>query len=183
VVHDETDVVVEAAGAGTADEVQSIATSYTISNANVENLRFTGTGNFAGTGNNAANVITGGAGADTLSGLGGNDRLNGGLGNDFLNGGAGNDIFVFQPSFGQDTIAAGFDANPAAGGQDLLDVRALGITTADFGARVTIAVADLDLDGALDDTLVLVDITNSIALLGVDGVGTNTITQADFILS
>ena len=56
-----------------------------------------------------------------------------------MNGGAGNDIFVFAPGFGNDTIA-GFDANAAGGGQDLLDISALGITAATFAAEVTITV-------------------------------------------
>ena len=43
----------------------------------MENLTFTGAGNFAGNGNGSANVITGGAGNDTLNGNGGNDTLNG----------------------------------------------------------------------------------------------------------
>ena len=50
----------------------------------MENLNFTGAGNFAGTGNTLANVIVGGAGNDTLDdgGVGGADTLNGGAGND-----------------------------------------------------------------------------------------------------
>ena len=50
----------EAAGAGT-DTVQTALASYTLGAANVENLTFTGSGNFAGTGNALDNVITGGA--------------------------------------------------------------------------------------------------------------------------
>ncbi|MCK7481286.1 MAG: hypothetical protein M0C28_31950 [Candidatus Moduliflexus flocculans] len=45
-----------------------------------------------------------------------------------MNGGAGNDIFVFAAGFGNDQIA-GFDANLAGGGQDLLDISALGLTS------------------------------------------------------
>ena len=53
----------EAVGGGT-DTVQTTLSSYTLG-ANVENLTFTGTGNFAGTGNALNNVILGGAGTDT----------------------------------------------------------------------------------------------------------------------
>ena len=53
--------------------------------ANVENLTFIGAGNFTGTGNALANMITGGAG---------NDTLNGGAGADTLIGGAGNDTYI-----------------------------------------------------------------------------------------
>ncbi|MGO7536914.1 hypothetical protein AB9E20_34115, partial [Rhizobium leguminosarum] len=52
---------------------------------NVENLIYTGSASFTGTGNALANTIIGGAG---------NDLLDGGAGNDTLNGGAGNDIYV-----------------------------------------------------------------------------------------
>ena len=170
--------------------------------ANVENLTFMGVGNFTGNGNGSDNVIEGGAGldvlnggggADTLRGNGGVDSLNGGAGSDILNGGAGNDImnggtendmFVFAAGFGNDIIS-GFDANPGpnppALNQDLLDVRQLGITAANFDASVL--VTDL---GA--DTLVTIDvdglgtITGSITLLGVNGLGANVITQQDFLL-
>ena len=60
----------------------------------IENLTFNGAGKFTGTGNSAANIITGGAGNDTLSGLAGNDTLIGGSGEDTLEGGAGNDFLI-----------------------------------------------------------------------------------------
>jgi hypothetical protein len=79
---------------------------------------------------------------------------------------------VFATGFGNDIIT-GFDANPATG-QDLLDISGLGITAADFAANVLIT--DLG-----SDTLVTIG-ADSILLLGVSGVGANTITQQDFIL-
>ena len=163
--------------------------------ANVENLTFTGAGNFTGNGNAVNNIITGGAGsdtisggglddtlfgnlgADTLNGDGGIDTLIGGAGNDIMNGGAGNDFFVFAPGFGNDTIS-GFDAN-ATGGQDLLDLTGFGITNAaaDFAARVSI----VDL-GA--NTLVTIDGDPALTILlnGVNGVGANAIAIDDFRL-
>jgi Ca2+-binding RTX toxin-like protein len=251
VVQESADVVTEGLNGG-IDEVRSTANSYTLTNANVENLTFTGAGNFIGIGNAAANVISGSSGADTLSGGVGNDTLNGnagndtlngelgndtlfggtgvdtlnggdgsdtldggtendtlnggigndtllggagidtlnggdgidvingGIGNDLLTGGLGNDIFTFQAGFGADRITD-FDANVAAGGQDMLDISGLGITAATFASSVHISVANLDGVGALD-TLVVIG-TNSIGLLGVDGTGANVVTQADFILS
>jgi Ca2+-binding RTX toxin-like protein len=251
VVQEATDIVTEAVGGGT-DEVRSVGTSYTLLNANVENLTFIGAGNFTGVGNAAANVITGGSGADTLSGGLGNDTLvgnasndtlngdagndtlnggtgvdtlnggdgndtldggtendtlnggagndtllggggndalnggdgvdvvNGGAGSDLLTGGLGNDVFTFQAGFGADRVTD-FDANVAAGGQDLMDISALGITAASFGSTVHISVLNIDGVGALD-TLVSIA-GNTIGLLGVDGVGANVITQADFILA
>ncbi|MFI7837828.1 peroxidase family protein [Pseudomonas asiatica] len=89
VVDNAGDVVVEATAAGT-DTVRATAASYTLG-ANVENLTYIGAGNFTGTGNGLANIITGAAGNDTLNGDGGNDQLLGGLGTDTLNGGAGDD--------------------------------------------------------------------------------------------
>src|SRR3954453_17592820 len=79
------DVVTEGSTGGT-DEVRTSLASYTLG-ANVENLRYTGTGDFTGTGNTLANTLTGGAG---------NDLLNGGSGVDTMIGGAGNDIYVLD---------------------------------------------------------------------------------------
>ena len=182
------DILTEAAAGGT-DSVFTNSATFTLA-ANVENLTFTGAGGFTGTGNGVNNIITGGAGIDVLSGAGGldtligdggvdsldggagNDTLIGGAGNDIMNGGIGNDTFVFAAGFGDDVIT-GFDANPT-GGQDLLDLTALGITAADFATDVTIA--DL---GA--NTLVTIG-ADTILLVGVNGVGANIITQQDFIL-
>jgi hypothetical protein len=83
-----------------------------------------------------------------------------------MDGGTGNDTFVFAPNFGQDVIN-GFDANPT-GGQDILDVRGLGITAAN------VTITDLG-----NDTLVTIG-TDSITLVGVNGVGANSITIDDF---
>jgi len=185
---DNGDTITEAAGAG-IDSVLTSSASFTLA-ANVDNLTFTGAGGFTGTGNGSDNVIAGAGGTDVLAGGGGNDTLigNGGVdsldggagadtliggaGNDVMNGGTGNDSFVFAAGFGNDTIS-GFDANPT-GGQDLLDISALGITAANFAASVLIT--DLG-----NDTLVAIG-GDTILLLGVNGVGANTITQQDFIL-
>ncbi|MBX5187276.1 RTX toxin, partial [Rhizobium sp. NZLR5] len=82
-VGDSFDVVIESANKGT-DTVQTALSSYTLSN-NVENLTYTGSASFTGTGNALANTITGGAG---------NDTLDGGAGADSLIGGAGNDTYI-----------------------------------------------------------------------------------------
>lgn len=79
---DAGDTITELAGQGT-DRVETALSAYTLA-ANVENLTYTGTGNFAGTGNALNNAIIGGTG---------NDVLDGGLGNDTLTGGAGNDTY------------------------------------------------------------------------------------------
>ncbi|PMV86516.1 MULTISPECIES: peroxidase family protein [unclassified Pseudomonas] len=109
------DVVVEVLGGGT-DTVQTSLASYTLG-ANVENLTYTGVGNFVGNGNGLNNVITAGAGNDTLNGNDGNDQLFGGIGTDTLNGGNGDDSLdggdgadVLNGGSGNDTLLGG-DAN------------------------------------------------------------------------
>ena len=70
IVQNTTDVVTEAASAGT-DTVQSSVT-YTLGS-NVENLTLTGTDAISGTGNTLDNILTGNAGVNTLAGGTGND--------------------------------------------------------------------------------------------------------------
>jgi VCBS repeat-containing protein len=98
VVDNVGDTVTELAASGT-DTVQTTLSSYTLAlGNNVENLTYTGAGSFVGSGNELANVITGGALSDTLSGGDGNDTLDGGAGADTLIGGAGNDLFRVDAS-------------------------------------------------------------------------------------
>jgi len=101
VVDNVGDVVIENAGEGT-DLVQTTLSTYTLG-ANVENLTFTGAGNFTGIGNVLANAITGGAGNDVLSGGDGNDVLSGGAGDDIFSGGLGNDTLT--GGAGNDTVS------------------------------------------------------------------------------
>ena len=86
------DVVVEAMGEGT-DTVRTTLSAYTLGT-DLENLSFTGVGDFTGTGNALANAIAGGTGNDSLFGGEGNDGLNGGLGADSMVGGLGNDTYT-----------------------------------------------------------------------------------------
>ncbi|WP_413711654.1 DUF4214 domain-containing protein [Rhizobium sp. Rhizsp82] len=96
IVDNVADVLVEAAGSGTDTAQTALAVYSLASSANVENLTFTGTGNFAGTGNSSNNVITGGSGSDTLSGGAGDDTLIGGIGADSLSGGLGDDLYIVE---------------------------------------------------------------------------------------
>ncbi|MGO8183008.1 protease, partial [Rhizobium leguminosarum] len=85
VVDSAGDVINEAVNAGT-DEIRTVLAAYSIAAlVNVENLSYTGSANFTGTGNALANTITGGIG---------NDTLNGGAGADTLIGGAGDDTYI-----------------------------------------------------------------------------------------
>ena len=102
VVELSNDTIIEFTGEG-IDRVESLANTATLRN-NVENLTFVGTGNFVGSGNSLANVITGGTGADYLIGNDGDDILFGGTGAaNTLQGGIGNDIYVVSTT-GDSTI-------------------------------------------------------------------------------
>ena len=78
--------------------------SYTLG-ANMEDLIYSGTGQFGGTGNALDNLIVGGDGINVLNGVGGNDTLAGGAGNDTLLGGDGNDLL--NGSAGIDVVNGG----------------------------------------------------------------------------
>jgi len=97
-VDDVGDSVIEASGEGT-DQVRTTLAAYALG-ANVEKLRFIGSGSFTGTGNELNNEVEGGASADILYGgdgwdyligRGGSDTLYGGADGDTLDGGAGAD--------------------------------------------------------------------------------------------
>ncbi len=108
------DVVVEAAGGGTNDTVNSYI-NYTLSG-NVENLILMDTAS-TGTGNGLNNSIAGNYLGNNLRGEGGNDTLYGYGGDDYLYGGAGNDTL-----YGLD----GFDSLYGDAGNDTLDGGLLG---------------------------------------------------------
>ena len=153
IVDSALDIVTEALSAGN-DTIETTLDNYTLVAPNVENLKYTGIGNFIGIGN-------------TL-----NNRITGGVGNDTLTGNNGDDVFVFAASgFGQDQIVD-FDSNPASG-QDFLDLIGLGITGATFGALVIIGPS------GLSDTLVTIG-GDSILLAGV---ASGTVTIDDFALA
>ncbi|MFC0409466.1 Hint domain-containing protein [Roseomonas elaeocarpi] len=97
VVDNVGDVVVEQDNSGT-DLVNTTLNTYTLGNY-LENLTFTGTGNFIGNGNALDNVITGGSGNDTINGGLGNDTISGGGGSDSLIGGGGTDTVQFANAF------------------------------------------------------------------------------------
>lgn len=134
-VTDTTDMVLEnVGGVDLGDKVFTSLRTYSLQQSNylqgeVENLAFTGTGNFTATGNALANTISGGDGNDKISGLegddvlngaGGKDQFDGGSGTDTLNGGSGNDVyFLFDVKNGHyDRVV-----EAAGGGVDQIQVR------------------------------------------------------------
>ncbi|NML96221.1 family 16 glycosylhydrolase [Novosphingobium olei] len=117
IVDNAKDSVVENAGQG-LDTVRVQLSSYALS-ANVENLTYTGVGNFSGTGNALANKIIAGAG---------NDTLNGGDGADILSGGSGNDDFIFVAGEAEGDKVTDF-AGVNDGGADKLIFKGYGAGT------------------------------------------------------
>lgn len=172
IVDNAGDEVVEAAGEG-SDTVRTSLGTYTLA-ANVENLTYTGGGNFAGTGNADANSITGGAGADTLSGGGGADTLTGGAGADrFALSDAADSppaapvtIADFSTADGDRIDLSGMDAISATPADDAFTfVGTAAFTNVAGQLRIQAAGADLQLlgdvngDGTADFTIILTAIT------------------------
>ena len=141
------DSLVEYAGEGT-DTVRTTLGGYTLRD-HLEHLVYTGTGNFVGGGNDAENVITGGAGTDTLNGLNGDDSLYGGAGQDLLIGGAGADLldggsdydradYSAQTAPVRVNLAVGLTQNDGQGGVDTL----VGIENAAGGSGADVLIGD-----------------------------------------
>jgi len=99
------DVVSEAPGGG-VDTVWTNLASYVLGE-EVERLRFTGIGDFTGTGNELANRLWGGGGSDILAGDLGDDMLDGGLGADTMDGGGGDDTLYVDDADDQIIEAVG----------------------------------------------------------------------------
>ncbi|WP_408980760.1 calcium-binding protein [Pseudomonas sp. B21-047] len=108
VVDNAGDVVIEATGAGT-DTVRTTLASYSMSS-NVENLIYTGVGNFTASGNALDNIISAGAGSDLLNGGAGADRLVGGLGNDTYVVDNTGDLVIEAAGAGTDSVRTTLDS-------------------------------------------------------------------------
>jgi Ca2+-binding RTX toxin-like protein len=120
VVDNVGDVIVDSAG---FDTVRTLLNSFVLA-ANLEDLVFTGTGASTGTGNAAANWLTGSIGNDTLFGLAGADRLTGGGGADTMTGGTGVDTFVLTQTADSLTTARDIitDFRAAGSGNDVINL-------------------------------------------------------------
>ena len=96
--------------------------------------------------------LTGDAGANTLSGNGGSDFLEGGGGNDWLSGGNDSvqDRFIYSAAgFGNDTIPDFHN------GEDIFDLRGLGLTFSDVTATQSGAHTIITLAGHAGDDITL----------------------------
>ena len=102
IVSDTGNVVSEGISEGT-DSVLTDLAEFTLPT-NVEVLTYTGTGNFTGTGNVAANTIQGGIGDDTLDGAAGTDKLFGGMGNDVYIVDVSGDVVTENADEGTDEV-------------------------------------------------------------------------------
>jgi len=163
------DQIIDVAGAlGGNDSVQS-SRNYTLP-VNVENLLLTGLQNLTGTGNDAANRITGTSGDNVLDGRNGNDALVGGNGDDTLIGGGGVDTLAggdgsdtYQVSSTEDAILE----NAKDGDQDVVESK----VDYELGDNIEVLVLlDAALTGygnGLDN--VLVGTANANVLNGGDG--------------
>jgi Ca2+-binding RTX toxin-like protein len=128
------DTIVEVAGQGHDRVLTSMSTH--ILKANVEDLTYTGSGAFTGTGNADANAITGGAGADVLKGLGGDD---------VLTGGDGADIAVMQGLQADYTVVAvdgGWRVTDLTAGRDGVDLL-YGVESLRFSNGAVVSLASL----------------------------------------
>ncbi|AJQ47881.1 peroxidase family protein [Pseudomonas putida] len=118
VVDNAGDTVTEALNGGT-DLVQTSLATYTLG-ANVENLTYTGSSSFTGTGNALANTLTGGAANDVLNGGAGADRLVGGVGNDTYVVDNAGDVVVEATGAGTDTVRTTLASYTMAANVELL---------------------------------------------------------------
>ncbi len=158
VVDDLGDLVVETSAVG-IDLVRTALATYVLGDW-VENLVYTGSSAWSGTGNNLANSLQGGAGNDTLDGQAGGDRLFGGAGDDYLDGGAGND---------QMTGGTGNDIYIVDSASDVLVEAASGGTD-----TVRVSAASYTLSAYVDN----LEFTGTGAFKGVGSADANRMTAA-----
>ncbi|MCZ8233760.1 MAG: matrixin family metalloprotease [Inhella sp.] len=155
IVDASTDVVVENAGEGDWDSVQSSAT-YTLPS-NVEALELTGSANINGTGNGLNNQLYGNAG---------NNVLNGGTGADYMAGGLGDDSYMV------DAVQV-FDQFGQVSGDDVYEEEGQGTDSVSSTVSYVLPtwVENLTLTGTLNTTGTGNELTNVL----VGNAGANTL--------
>jgi len=122
-VDSSTDVVTEAASAGT--DVVFASASFTMG-VNVETLTLTGIADLNGTGNTTANTLVGNSGANVLQGGGGKDTLTG-------DGGADTFRYVATGDSGVGATLRDVIADFSSGDGDLIDLSAIDAVSAVAG--------------------------------------------------
>jgi trimeric autotransporter adhesin len=168
------DVVIENAGEGFVDSVQS-SINYTLG-ANLEYLTLTGTTNINGAGNELANVITGNSG---------NNILDGGIGADQLIGGTGDDAYIVDNAGdkvtenvgqGTDTVQSSISYTIASAVENLLLTGAADINGQGNGLSNIITGNDGDniLDGWTGDDILRGGLGNDTYIFST-GYGNDTI--------
>ncbi len=140
------DSIVEFPGEG-SDTVKTALAAFALPG-NVETLIYTGSGDFAGTGNGLDNTIAGGAGNDTLDGGGGADTLLGGAGDDTYIVRSAGDVVVENEGDGVDTVKTALAAYTLPGNVENLAYGGTG----DFAGTGN-ALDNTITGGAGDDTL------------------------------
>ncbi len=111
VVSNGNEIITEAASAGTDTVKSSVTFNLNLTtNANVENLTLTGSGNINATGNGLANIIIGNSGNNTLDGKLGNDNMSGGAGDDIYSVDSKDDIVIeVAGTTGTEAVKASFN--------------------------------------------------------------------------
>lgn len=122
IMNDTVDIIVDSAG---EDTILTALTTYTLT-AGIENLTYSGSSAFTGSGNSLANIITGSTGNDTLDGGAGDDTLNGGNGDDVFIVDTLNDIVV--AGGGIDTVKTSISYNLSGGSSLLADIENITLT-------------------------------------------------------
>ncbi len=199
-----SDVIVEAAGAGT-DTVNS-ALDYSLLGTELDNLTLSGIVALNGTGNSFNNSLTGNALDNVLMGLEGNDRLSGGEGADLFSGGLGKDTYLLKESVAAtdtlkiaagDSLVTSFDVasdfklgvggNPGAAGVDRLDLASTSIAAnvshadgKDFGKVGSHSISNglisfANISGGTPLDLTGANLTNAIHYLQEAITGDNTV--------
>jgi Ca2+-binding RTX toxin-like protein len=197
VVDSLSDQVIEAVNGGT-DTVRTASFSHMLAS-NVENLEYTGSTAFFGTGNALANTMIGGGGNDNLQGLGGNDILRGNGGNDVLIGGQGVDELWGGAGVDRFDFDSASDSRPGAqmdtirdfvSGVDKVDLSTIDASTAHSGNQAfTLVTGFSGLAGQLtaarggSDLIVSGDINGDrIADFQIKPAGVSAITVSDLVL-